>query len=354
MKRILTCILSLALVLSMLPVSSLASNADLINPDKNFIIKCLKTVSDVSAIGAASKSNDPNGHLGDPGYYTAAVFFSSTLVRSDAKSMTANEVIKAGTSGGGCVEVYRSSSDAKARHEYLYKLRSLSGYSTVVGSVVVRISSSLSETQQKKLANAIVTALKSGSATATPKATKAATAKPKATATPKPTATPAPVSTSIADNNFERMTDYIMDHYYWTYLMPAIGLGANIASAFDVAGSPLKSATYSTQDDAGSYNIVYSEQDDTEEPLIYKITFTSSFEDTDKVMPTIVTIASALGVLPAHDASGFESEVDWFTLCMKNGRSYSRNGASIVMMINTNVDGKTWVCAIFDGLENLK
>ena len=46
--------------------------------------------------------------------------------------------------------------------------------------------------------------------------------------------------------------------------------------------------------------------------------------------------------------------MEWFTLCMKNGRSYAHNGASIVVMTNTHVDGKAWVCAIFDGLDNLK
>ena len=90
-KHLITMFLCAILLLtSALP--ALAASDPLIAPDEDFIIECLKTIPEVSAIGAATKNNDPNGNLNKVGWYTSAVFFSTTLLNPNAANMTAGGV----------------------------------------------------------------------------------------------------------------------------------------------------------------------------------------------------------------------------------------------------------------------
>ena len=133
---------------------------ELVNaPEEAYVIKCLKTVEDIDGIAAATEDHDPNGNLHKDGGYTAQVYFSSPLVDH---SYMDNDIIEAGTQGGGSIEVYKTAKEAKKREEYLAGFDgtiTASGSHEVVGTCIVRTSDSLTATQQKELERAIVEAL---------------------------------------------------------------------------------------------------------------------------------------------------------------------------------------------------
>ena len=133
---------------------------ELVNaPEEAYVIKCLKTVKDIDGIAAATEDHDPNGNLHKDGGYTAQVFFSSPLVDH---SYMDNDIIEAGTDGGGSIEVYKTAEEATKREEYLAGFDGTvtsSGSHEVVGTCIVRTSDSLTATQQKELEGAIIEAL---------------------------------------------------------------------------------------------------------------------------------------------------------------------------------------------------
>ena len=133
---------------------------ELVNaPEESYVIKCLKTVKDIDGIAAATEDHDPNGNLHKDGGYTAQVYFSCPLVDH---SYMDNDIIEAGTDGGGSVEVYKTAEEAKKREEYLAGFDgtiTASGSHEVVGTCIVRTSDSLTATQQKELEAAIIEAL---------------------------------------------------------------------------------------------------------------------------------------------------------------------------------------------------
>ena len=47
----------------------------LVNPKEDYVISCLKTVSGITDIEAATETHDPNGELHKQGGYTAAIYF---------------------------------------------------------------------------------------------------------------------------------------------------------------------------------------------------------------------------------------------------------------------------------------
>ena len=133
---------------------------ELVNsPEEAYVIKCLETVADIDGIAAATEDHDPNGNLHKDGGYTAQVYFSSPLV--DHTYMD-NDIIEAGTEGGGSVEVYKTAEEAAKREAYLAGFDgtiTASGSHEVVGTCIVRTSDSLTATQQKELEEAIIEAL---------------------------------------------------------------------------------------------------------------------------------------------------------------------------------------------------
>ena len=133
---------------------------ELVNePEEAYVIKCLGTVKDIDGIAAATEDHDPNGNLHKQGGYTSQVYFSSPLADH---TYLDNDIIDAGTDGGGSVEVYTTADEAKKRDEYLASFDGgvlSSGSHKVIGTCIVRTSSTLTATQQKELEAAIVEAL---------------------------------------------------------------------------------------------------------------------------------------------------------------------------------------------------
>lgn len=139
---------------------SLGENIIFFNePAEEYVVKCLENVATINGIAEVTEENDPNGKLNKDGGYISAVYFSSSLVQQD--TLSKNELIEKGTSAGGCIEVFKTVEDANARNEYLSEFDGGlldSGSHIVVGTVIIRISSSLDETQQKKLEEDIINA----------------------------------------------------------------------------------------------------------------------------------------------------------------------------------------------------
>lgn len=124
------------------------------------MISCLKTVSGIVDISAATEDNDPNEHLNKAGGYTAAVYFSHRDI--DQSSVTGDTIIEKGTACGGQIEVYQTEEDANKRNTYLSSFDGSilsNGSHTVVGTVLIRTSDKLNASQQKELEKSIVAAL---------------------------------------------------------------------------------------------------------------------------------------------------------------------------------------------------
>lgn len=130
------------------------------NPSEDFIVTKLSEIDLIKDIGAVTEENDPNGQLNKAGGYTAAVYFSSTLV--DQNKVFGTDVIDKGTSAGGCVEVYKTVEEATKRNDYLTGfdggILSAGGH-TVVGTVIIRTSDEMTATNQKELENEIINKL---------------------------------------------------------------------------------------------------------------------------------------------------------------------------------------------------
>ncbi len=135
---------------------------ELVNaPSEAYVIKCLKTLSEIKNISAVTEDNDPMKNLNKPGWYIAMVYFSDERINLD-KSIYGNSVIEQGTIGGGSIEVYKTQEEAIKRNEYLACFDGgtlSSGSHRVLGTCVIRTSDELTATQQKDLENKICEAL---------------------------------------------------------------------------------------------------------------------------------------------------------------------------------------------------
>lgn len=132
-----------------------------INPSKEFVIKRLQTIDEITDARAVTEDNDPNGNLNKPGGYTATIYFESKNVNQSQLFET--DLIKKGTEAGGAIEVYANEEDAKKREEYLATFDGgifASGSHKVVGTTLIRTSDKLSASKQNELENKIINALR--------------------------------------------------------------------------------------------------------------------------------------------------------------------------------------------------
>lgn len=116
--------------------------------DAKALVAALKSAGmPIGKTDVYSASNDPNKLLGRPGQYTSKVNFIDTRVKEPVTDGI--EV-----SNGGSVEVFANQTDAKTRYEYVAKIAKsmpmLNEYDFRDGDVVLRISNSLTPTQEKK------------------------------------------------------------------------------------------------------------------------------------------------------------------------------------------------------------
>ena len=133
-------------------------------PSDAFVMACIKQIDSIISIDAVTKNNDPNGLLGTEGGYIGCIYFSDSQVDKTRLHLEPGEydTISMGTIGGGAIEVYRSVEDAQERNAYLssYDGTNLDpGSHIVVGTVVIRTSSMLTQVQQSELTNQIISAM---------------------------------------------------------------------------------------------------------------------------------------------------------------------------------------------------
>lgn len=131
-------------------------------PDDNFVLERLKQIDTVVSLGTVTQSNDPNGLLGKEGGYIGCIYFSDSRVDKTKLNLKPSQydVISMGTVGGGAIEIYATIEEAEARNSYLatYDGTDLDpGSHVVVGTMVVRTSSMLTDEQQTELTNQIIT-----------------------------------------------------------------------------------------------------------------------------------------------------------------------------------------------------
>lgn len=130
------------------------------NPSEAYVIECLKRVPGIMGISAATEDNDPNGHLGKAGGYTAAIYFSHEFI--DQSTIYGDSIIDKGTDCGGQIEVYATEEDANRRNDYLATLDGgifASGSHRVIGTVLIRTSDELKASQQKEVEANVLTEL---------------------------------------------------------------------------------------------------------------------------------------------------------------------------------------------------
>lgn len=175
-------------------------------PTEEYIIACLRATPNVVSIEAVTEDNDPNGDLNTDGGYYAAVFFSVDLIDQD--EVYGEDLIDRGTDAGGCIEAYKTVEDAESRNEYLAgyddSLLFISGYHTVIGTLVIRTSQKLTDNDQAALEANIIAILTGGDVT-TPIPTE-----PVETTVPTEALTEAPtesvtITLTMAEDDFEGM-----------------------------------------------------------------------------------------------------------------------------------------------------
>ena len=140
--------------------TSVKQNLLVTNPSEKDVIGRLSKVPNLSGIQPATEENDPNESLNKAGGYTSDLFFISPLVTEPVEG---NGSLAKGTDGGGCIEIYKTKSDANKRNTYLTAFDGVSmlnpGSHQVIGTVVIRTSRFLSAEQQQTLTSNIITAL---------------------------------------------------------------------------------------------------------------------------------------------------------------------------------------------------
>ena len=130
-------------------------------PTEEYILSCLENTPNIIEVAAVTEGNDPNGDLNAEGGYYSAVFFSVDVI--DQNEVNGDGIIDKGTDAGGCIEAYKTEADAQSRDEYLSNYDDgwlfNAGYHTVIGTLVIRTSQKLSESDQVQLESNIINVL---------------------------------------------------------------------------------------------------------------------------------------------------------------------------------------------------
>lgn len=129
-------------------------------PNETWVIERLKTVGQIKDIETVTEKNNPDGLLNKDGGYIACLYFTVDSV--DQNRLVGKSVIEKGTDAGGAIEIYENLKDAEARCEYLSGFDGTilySGSYALVGTMVIRTSYLLSNSEQLELTDEITQAL---------------------------------------------------------------------------------------------------------------------------------------------------------------------------------------------------
>lgn len=139
---------------------SYAIQKQITNPTQDWVLERLNQIENIANIACATEENDPNGHFGKDGGYTAQIYFSSPLLGTETTA--GDKLIDAGTDAGGSIEVYATVEDAEKRNTYLGSFDGTvfdSGKHVVLGTMVVRVSTKLTASKQEQFVNEIIAAM---------------------------------------------------------------------------------------------------------------------------------------------------------------------------------------------------
>lgn len=129
-------------------------------PTAEWITERLASISSISGTQAVTEDLDPDQLLGKEGGYSACVYFTVSSI--DASTVPGNTIVEKGTDAGGAIEVYATVEEALARCDYLSGFDGTilySGSYAIVGTIVIRTSYKLDNSQQMALTRSITRAL---------------------------------------------------------------------------------------------------------------------------------------------------------------------------------------------------
>ena len=125
-------------------------------PTAEWITERLSHISSISETQAVTEGLDPDQLLGKEGGYSACVYFTVSSI--DASDIPGDTIVEKGTDAGGAIEVYATVEEAQARCEYLSGFDGTilySGSYAIVGTMVIRTSYKLDNSQQMALTRSI-------------------------------------------------------------------------------------------------------------------------------------------------------------------------------------------------------
>lgn len=129
-------------------------------PSDDRVMECLSRLEEIIQCVAATEETDDNNLLGKDGSYIGRIVFACAPMTPAVISDSA--LLSKGTDAGGSIEIFRTREDAEARESYLAVFDGTildSGSHVVLGTMVIRTSCKLAESQQEKLEPAIIEAL---------------------------------------------------------------------------------------------------------------------------------------------------------------------------------------------------
>jgi len=156
--KLLFSLLSCVLFLGVITGCGNSQNNLLNNPKDEDVKNAIEKIDGVKSTCVVTEENDPNGSLNKAGSYTGAVYFRLTQVDENIADDEyaipyEDDACKAGTSGGGQIEIYANEKDAKSRNDYLTSFDGtiFADFHNVRGTVIIRLSNQLSASQQNEL-----------------------------------------------------------------------------------------------------------------------------------------------------------------------------------------------------------
>ena len=131
-------------------------------PSDEFVMDRLKRIENITAMGAVTEDNDPNGKLNKAGGYIGTIYYRDSNIDQSEMYPPNGSVFEVGTDGGGSIEIYPNVEDAEARNSYLSAFDGSvldSGAHHVYGTIIIRVSDSLTASQQNEMTENILQAL---------------------------------------------------------------------------------------------------------------------------------------------------------------------------------------------------
>ena len=125
-------------------------------PTAEWVAERLSNISSITGIQAVTEDFDPDQLLGKEGGYSACVYFAVSSI--DASTVPGNTIVEKGTDAGGAIEVYATVEEAQSRCDYLSGFDGTilySGSYAIVGTMVIRTSYKLDNSQQMALTRSI-------------------------------------------------------------------------------------------------------------------------------------------------------------------------------------------------------